>query len=98
MQKHCITEDWSPQFSFKFTERGNILGANILNISVIIGVSTLVSDKGLIVTGHTLFTDIPMAMLVSFLFVVVGLLKGRIGRVTGLMLLGTYIFYLFMLF
>ena len=77
---------------------GNILGANILNISVIIGVSTLVSDKGLIVTGHTLFTDIPMAMLVSFLFVVVGLLKGRIGRVTGLMLLGTYIFYLFMLF
>lgn len=45
---------------------GNILGANIINISIVVGISTLVSDKGLIVTGHTLFTDIPMAMLVSF--------------------------------
>src|SRR5690606_10089 len=77
---------------------GNILGANILNISVIIGVSSLVSDKGLIVTGHTLFTDIPMAMLVALLFVGVGLLREKIGRITGLILLGTYVVYLFMLF
>lgn len=77
---------------------GNILGANIINISIVVGISTLVSDKGLIVTGHTLFTDIPMAMLVSFLFVVVGLLNKKIGRLTGLILLGVYITYLFILF
>lgn len=77
---------------------GNILGANIINISIVVGISTLVSDKGLIVTGHTLFTDIPMAMLVSFLFVVVGLLNKKIGRLTGLILLGAYITYLFILF
>lgn len=77
---------------------GNILGANIINISIVVGISTLVSDKGLIVTGHTLFTDIPMAMLVSFLFVLVGLLNKKIGRLTGLILLGAYITYLFILF
>ena len=26
MQKHCTTEAWSPQFSFKFTERTNLSG------------------------------------------------------------------------
>lgn len=77
---------------------GNILGANILNISIVIGVSTLVSDEGLIVTAHTLFTDIPMAMSVSFLFVMAGLLKKKIGRFTGFILLGAYITYLFILF
>lgn len=77
---------------------GNILGANILNISIVIGASTLVSDRGLIVTGQTLFTDIPMAMVVSLIFIVIGLLKERIGRFTGLVLLGTYIGYLIILF
>ena len=77
---------------------GNILGANIINISIVIGASTLVSNRGLVVTGQTLFIDIPMAMVVSLIFIIVGLLKERIGRFTGLVLLGIYIGYLSILF
>ncbi len=77
---------------------GNILGANILNISVIMGASALVSDQGLMISRQTLFLDIPMAMLAALTFVVVGLSKERIGRFTGLVLLGSYIAYLFIIF
>lgn len=77
---------------------GNILGANILNVSVIIGASALVSDQGLIISRQTLFLDIPMAMLVAFVFVITGIFQGKIGRFTGLILLSSYIIYLLILF
>ena len=77
---------------------GNILGANIIDISVIMGASALVSDQGLMISRQTLFLDIPMAMLVALIFVFTGLFKERIGRFTGLILLGSYIAYLFIIF
>ncbi|MCF6464447.1 calcium/sodium antiporter [Clostridium sp. Cult2] len=77
---------------------GNILGANILNVSVIIGASALVSDQELIISRQTLFLDIPMAMLVAFVFVITGIFQGKIGRFTGLILLSSYILYLLILF
>lgn len=77
---------------------GNILGANILNVSVIIGASALVSDQELIISRQTLFLDIPMAMLVAFVFVTTGIFQGKIGRFTGLILLSSYILYLLILF
>lgn len=77
---------------------GNILGANIIDISVIMGASALVSDQGLMISRQTLFLDIPMAMLVALIFVLTGLFKERIGRFTGLILLGSYIMYLFIIF
>ena len=77
---------------------GNILGANILNVSVIMGASALVSEQGLIISKQTLFLDIPIAMLVALIFVINGLCKERIGRLTGLILLSLYIVYLFILF
>lgn len=77
---------------------GNILGANILNISVIMGASALVGDQGLMISRQTLFIDIPMAMLVGLIFIVIGLLRERIGPLTGLILLGSYIVYLFIIF
>lgn len=77
---------------------GNILGANILNISIIMGASTLVSEEGLRVSSQTLFLDIPIAILVALIFVVIGLMKEKIGRLTGIVLLGIYIIYLVILF
>ncbi|CCQ96945.1 Na+/Ca+ antiporter, CaCA family [[Clostridium] ultunense Esp] len=77
---------------------GNILGANILNVSVIIGASALVSQQGLIISRQTLFLDIPMAMFVALIFIVSGIYKEKIGRITGLILLSTYIAYLLILF
>jgi cation:H+ antiporter len=77
---------------------GNILGANILNISIIMGASALVSEQGLIISSQTLFLDIPIAMLVALIFIVTGLIKEEIGRLTGLILLVSYIIYLLILF
>lgn len=77
---------------------GNILGANILNISVIMGGSSLVSAQGLIVSKQTLILDIPMAMIVSLIFVVSGIYREKISRFTGGSLLAIYIGYLLILF
>ena len=77
---------------------GNILGANILNLSIIMGVSALVSDQGLIISSQTLFLDIPMAILIGSIFILTGLLKERISRFIGIVLLSIYITYLLILF
>lgn len=77
---------------------GNIVGANILNVSVIMGASALVGQKGLNISKQTLYLDIPMAMLVAIIFVVVGIFRGKICRATGFFLLLSYIIYLLILF
>ncbi|NMA85731.1 MAG: calcium/sodium antiporter [Tissierellia bacterium] len=77
---------------------GNILGANILNLSVIMGASQMVSEQGLRITSQTLFLDIPIAIVVGLIFAITGLLKGKINRLTGIIFLSIYILYLLILF
>ena len=77
---------------------GNILGANILNLSVIMGASQMVSEQGLRITRRTLFLDIPIAIVVGLIFAITGLLKGKINRLTGIIFLSIYILYLLILF
>lgn len=77
---------------------GNILGANILNLSVIMGASQIVSDQGLRIVHQTLFLDIPIAIIVGLIFALTGLLKGKINRLTGIIFLAIYILYLLILF
>ncbi len=77
---------------------GNILGSNILNVSIIIGASTLVSEQGLIITRQTMLLDIPMALFVALIFVISGIYREEIGRLTGFILLSSYIIYLLILF
>ncbi len=77
---------------------GNILGANILNLTVVLGTSSLVSDNGLIVQRQTVFLDLPMSLLVMLLFVFKGIFKNEIDRKLGGLLLAIYIIYLIILF
>ncbi len=77
---------------------GNILGANILNISVIMGASALVSEQGLIISRQTLVLDLPMAMFASLTFIIAGICKEKISRFVGAMLVFSYIIYLTILF
>lgn len=77
---------------------GNILGANILNITLVIGVSALVSKNGLIIPIQSIKLDIPMAILVSLIFIVPSIFKEKIGKTTGIILLISYIIYLGILF
>lgn len=77
---------------------GNILGANILNITLVLGVSALVSNKGLIITAKTINRDLPIAVLVSLIFILSGILFKKIGRIAGITLLSIYIGYVYFLF
>ncbi len=77
---------------------GNILGANILNLTTVLGGSTLVSDNGLLISSQTLFLDIPYSLSIMTIFVLVGFFRGEINRKSGILLLLIYILYLLILF
>ena len=72
---------------------GNIFGANVLNIVLVVGASSTISplypeDRWLTPL------DIPVALGICTVAFVLGLVRGRVGRKTGLTLLGIYIAYL----
>ncbi|MCD5410852.1 MAG: calcium/sodium antiporter [Clostridiales bacterium] len=86
---------------------GNILGANILNLLMALGVSTAISSDGLIIDiqriafgnfvyniPQTLFLDLPVALVMMFILVVGGLIFGKISRTIGFVLFSIYILYL----
>ena len=77
---------------------GNILGANILNLTIVLGFSSLVSDNGLIVQRQTILLDLPMSLLVMLLFVFKGIFKNELDRKLGGVLLAIYLIYLLILF
>jgi cation:H+ antiporter len=77
---------------------GNILGANIINISIVIGASALVSQEGLLISRQTLILDIPMASIVALIFIIAGIYTEKINRFVGVALLSIYGWYLYILF
>ncbi|WMM24923.1 calcium/sodium antiporter [Tissierella sp. MB52-C2] len=77
---------------------GNIVGANIFNMTLVMGASALVSDNGLIISQQTLALDIPMATIVALVFILIGTSTEKIGRLTGILLLALYGGYMTILF
>lgn len=77
---------------------GNIVGANIINMSIIMGASTLVSSGGLIISRQTLTLDVPMASIVALVFILSGIIFEKIGRFVGVLLLALYGGYMYILF
>ncbi|MCD5414544.1 MAG: calcium/sodium antiporter [Clostridiales bacterium] len=86
---------------------GNILGANILNILMVLGVSTATSSEGLIINiqriafgnlvysiPQTLYLDLPVALTMMLVLVVGGLIFGKISRTIGFVLFLIYVLYL----
>lgn len=76
---------------------GNVLGANLFNLLVVLGVPGLVAPGG--VEPAVLTRDLPM---VAGLTVGVGVLawlrRGRLGRTTGLALLAAFVAYQWLLY
>ncbi|MDT8389650.1 MAG: calcium/sodium antiporter [Lentisphaeria bacterium] len=71
---------------------GNIFGANVLNMALVVGASATIrpltpSDKLLA------RMDIPAALIVCSIVFFAGLIKGKLGKKTGLTLLGCYAVY-----
>lgn len=86
---------------------GNILGANILDIVMVLGISSKLGEQGIVInyqnimlgaTIHNvpqaLYLDIPIALLMMLILVIGGTLKGSISRLIGASVLGIYLAYL----
>ncbi len=86
---------------------GNILGANILNIAMIIGTSGLIVKDTLVMTmtdvnifnivakniPQTLYFDIPFSLLFMLVLVLPGVIKGRMYKSQGVVLMFLYVMY-----
>lgn len=75
---------------------GNVVGSNILNVLVILGVSAIFSN--LKVQRSTIKYEIPVMIAITFLLLIVGENDSNVGRVEGLLLWIVFIGYLAYLF
>lgn len=75
---------------------GNILGSNILNILLILGITSCITT--LKVQNNTRKIDIPVVVLISVLLVALGSVLGELGVVVGIVLWVIFIGFLVYLF
>lgn len=75
--------DKSPSLSF-----GNVIGANIANMSLVVGLSAFISGR-VNVVGNYLKKDVFVALIAGILPLLLAV-DGRLSRVDGLILLATY--------
>ncbi len=87
---------------------GNIIGANILNNTMILGFSSIVSDQGLIINERnidilgrtfenipqTLYVDLPVTLLLMLVLISSGIIKGELKKINGVILLLIYLLYI----
>ncbi len=74
---------------------GNIVGSNILNILIILGISSVITP--LVVSRSTIFREIPFLIFITLLLLVQGK-SGMVGRIEGIILLFVFLLYLGYLF
>lgn len=75
---------------------GNVLGSNILNILIILGITSLIIP--LSVQKSTIKYEMPFMILIMIIFAVLGLSDNVVGVVDGLILWALFIIYLVYLF
>ena len=75
---------------------GNVVGSNIMNILVIMGVTAVI--VAVAVQQSTVRYEIPFVILVTIVLLVMGALDGKIGRLDGVILWALFIVYLIYLF
>lgn len=75
---------------------GNVVGSNILNIFIILGVTSVITTVA--IQKSTLKIEIPYMIFISILFVVMGMSGNKISRIEGVILWVFFIIYLVYLF
>lgn len=74
---------------------GNILGANIIDLSLILPVSSLVSGKALPIAATSAALDFPACLLVGCIAVIPAMISERFRRWQGVLLLVIYVGYVY---
>lgn len=75
---------------------GNIIGANIINITMVIGASALITP--LTILKQNIFLDFPTAILIMLVLVAPSFIKKKIYRIQSIILLSIYILYITFLY
>ncbi len=73
---------------------GNILGANIIDMAMILPVCSIISGGTLEVTGSTISVDIPFALFLMVVAVVPTIITKQFKRWQGFVILASYVAYL----
>ena len=74
---------------------GNIVGSNILNLTLILGVSRLVAwNEGMAITKETAYVSLPLVLLFTLIFVLPILFKKKTYRAQGIIMLALYVLYI----
>lgn len=72
---------------------GNILGANLIDLAIILPICSIVSGGQLTACAQNIFLDIPVCILLLCIAVIPMLLRGKFTRTQGILLLVLYIAY-----
>ncbi|MCC7408942.1 MAG: calcium/sodium antiporter [Phycisphaeraceae bacterium] len=76
---------------------GNVVGSSIFNLLAILGISSLVTPGGLIVSDHLLWVDLPIMIVAAAGCLPIFFTGHRIARWEGVIFLGYYVAYTFYL-
>lgn len=76
---------------------GNILGANVIDLTLILPVCSLISGGRLTIGEQSTALDMPMCAIVSILAILPPLFKGKFYRWQGVLLLAVYVAYVVIL-
>ena len=73
---------------------GNVIGANVIDTTLILAVCSFVYGGKLPVSAQNIYLDFPVAILVSLIAAVPTILAGKFSRWQGVLMLALYIAYL----
>lgn len=77
---------------------GNIIGANIMDLTLIMPLCALIQGKSLIVERQGMLLDIPACLVISAAALIPALISGKFKRWIGYLIGGLYIVYLVIMF
>ena len=73
---------------------GNVIGANVIDTTLIISVCSFVYGGNLPVSAQNIYLDFPIALIVSIIAIVPTIVKKKFSRWQGIVMLLIYIAYL----
>ena len=73
---------------------GNIIGANIIDLVLILPVCSFISKGQLIIEPQSMYLDIPACLLISLVAVVPALINKKFTKIQGFILLALYLTYI----
>lgn len=77
---------------------GNIIGANIMDLTLIMPLCALIQGKSMIVERQGMLLDIPACLVISAAALIPALISGKFKRWIGYLIGGLYIVYLVIMF